>query len=83
MAPKKRAIPNKWEEYERHLKKKEKETFLKKIFFYVDTLESQPMAFVPWWLLFIIKPIHHLVFGVGGIQTPDILFNHKRLYQLS
>ena len=46
MAPKKRAIPNKWEEYERHLKK-EKETFFKKLFFYIDTLESQPMAFVP------------------------------------
>ena len=57
--------------------KEEKETFFKKLFFYIDTLESQPMAFVPWWLLFIIKPIHHLVFGVGRIQTPDILFNHK------
>ena len=34
-------------------------------------------------MLFIIRLKHQLVFGVGGDWTPDLLFNHQKLYQLS
>ena len=30
----------------------------------------------------IIRPKHQLVFGVGRVRTPDLLFN-KRLYQIN
>ena len=40
--------------------------------FLIEMIEIEPMASAPWWLLFIIKPRHQLVFGVGEIwtQTP-------------
>ena len=36
-----------------------------------------------WWLFFIIKLRHQLVFGINEGQTPNLLFDNKRLYQLS
>ena len=34
-------------------------------------------------IVFIIRPKHQSVFDVGEDWTPDLLFNHQRLYQLS
>ena len=38
-------------------------------FFWIEMIEIEPMTSAPWWLLFIIKPRHQLVFGVDGIWT--------------
>ena len=41
------------------------------------------MAFRSWWKLFIIKPRHQSIFGVGGNWTSNLLYNYYRFYQLS
>ena len=45
--------------------------------------EFQLMTFAPDDNSFIIRPWHQLVFGVGRDWTLNLLFNHKKLYQLS
>ena len=51
--------------------------------FFFFLREFQPMASAPDDSSFITKPGHQSVFGVGRDWTLDLLYNHKRFYQLS